>query len=179
MQDIREEIVRNLNSWCTCNGVTTNLITDENLLCLDANRAAVSFSAKLHGSSRLSVEYLRVGLVEWFNDTTSSIAVRSIEYDVDAFCTVVQDSRSDVDKQDCDYPLATIPTMATVAKVTTAVEGTSRTTTTGAAEAVPFVLIIVGGAAGVLVVLILAVVCGVVICVIVYARTKRPSESLR
>lgn len=175
-----------MNFRCGCSGITANLITHSRFVCLDNDRAAVSFRAMLHGSPRYSVQFLRDGMEEWLNVTTSSIIIRSIEYNLDAFCTKILDS-DNAGQDTCSYPVSTtlntpdIPTTkhttTTSVNMTTA-EGTSRMTTTSA-EDVPFIVIVVGGAAAVLTVLILAVVCGVVICVIVYARSKRPSESLR
>lgn len=157
MDDIRDEIV----SRCGC-GLSTDLISNPRFLCLDSNPAAVSFRAKLHGSPSLSVLHLRDSLHEWLNETSSVVFVRAIEYDINAFCSLILDSDSD---QECLYPSTSIVTLSTSMAPTTA--------------GPPYVVIIVGGAASVLTVLILAVACGVVICVVVYSRTKRPSESLR
>lgn len=134
---------------------------------MENDQAAVSFRAKLHGSPSLSVLYLRDSLKEWLNETTSVVLVGAIRYDIGAFCILILDSDSG---QVCLYPSTRLPSTQDTA--TTTVESTM-------GEGPPYVVIIVGGAASVLTILILAVACGVVICVIVYAKTKHPSESLR
>ena len=153
--DIKEEIIRNLNSRCECS-LTVDLITDPGFLCSESDQTVVSFRAELHGSP---IQQLRDSLEEWLNETTSSISVRAISYDIEDYCSVIVHSEAD---QPCSYPTG-VTTTATAAS-----EGPSYD-----------FAIIVGGAAGVLTVLILAVACGVVICVIVCTKTKHASENLR
>lgn len=172
MDDIKNEVVGNLNSRC-CSGITAGLVTDSRFVCLDNSRAAISFRAKLHGSSRYSVQFLHDGLEEWLNITSSSIIIRSIEYNLDVFCTRILDKPG---QDTCSYPVVITSNTDSMTQPTSHTTTSANMTTTTAA--IPFIFIYVGGAAAVLVVLILAVVCGVVICVIVYARSKRPAENL-
>lgn len=160
VQDIREEIVEKLNTRCGC-GLTTDLITKPTFLCLNNGQASISFRAKFARTLSSSPLDLQDYLENWLNGTMSSIVVRSIEHNIGAFCTAIL--KSDTDQEMCSYPQF-------ITQTTTDLASTSDTSS---------IIIIVGGAAGVLTVLILAVVCGVVVCVIICARTKHPSDNLR
>lgn len=156
VNDIKEETIRNLNSRCECS-LTTGLITDPEFLCPENDQTVVLFRAKLNGHA---IQQIQDTLEEWLNETRS-ISISAINYDIDHYCGVIIDSKAD---QPCSY-------LTGATTVSTAVIGQGRSYNTA---------IIVGGAAGVLTVLILAVVCGVVICVIVCAKTKQQSsENLR
>jgi hypothetical protein len=172
VNEIKNRIIENLNSRCRCS-VTAGLVTNPRLLCQGGSKAAVSFRANLHGSSSLQVDYLQDLLEGWLNETTSSISVGAIEYNIEDFCSSIQDSDAD---QECVYPHMISVTNSTQDS-TLATGGPA--VTTQASGGPSTIVIIVGVVAGVLVILILTVACGVVFCVVIYARTKHPSEDLR
>ena len=151
VDEIQDEIVWELNRRCTCD-LTTSHITEPVLECLNLEKSAVTFRAKLHGTPSSTIEDLRVHLMEWISTPESSVVVKSIRYDVSNLCTATAVSaRSD---EGC--------------RNETSIEVPGNT-----------LLIVVGAGAAVLTMLILAVVCGVVICVIVCINRKQPPPNIR
>lgn len=154
VEDIKNEIVSNLNGRCEC-GISISHITNSRLLCPGGDKPAVTFRAKLHGTLNSPVHELSNYLEEWLRVEGSFIVVQSIQYGVINFCSANISS--------------------SIEEVCNNISATSVTTTQGPG----FIVAIIGGVAAVSAVLILAVISGLVICVVVCAKMRHTSENLR